>query len=159
MKTTIAVIGVGWWGTNIVRTLKAMGINVLCYDISAEQLVKIKSAFDVDITHQLETIWDDQNVLGVCIASSLDTHYMLSKHAMMHGKHVMVEKPPVMSMQEMEELHDLAMRTGRVYLLDALFIYSPAVQRIKSLLESGYFNTIKSCVVYLIIANYYQCYI
>ena len=43
----VAIIGCGYWGTNIVKTLISLKLNkIYCYDIDNENLDKIKQRFD-----------------------------------------------------------------------------------------------------------------
>ncbi len=48
------------------------------------------------------------DVDGVIIATPVRTHYRLAKEALLHGKHVLVEKPLTANVAEAEELVALA---------------------------------------------------
>jgi D-galacturonate reductase len=48
----------------------------------------------------------------VCIATPDDRHFEASRRALEHGKHVLIEKPSVLRLQELDELQALAERNG-----------------------------------------------
>src|SRR4051812_12481166 len=47
---------------------------------------------------------------AVCIATPDNRHFEPAKFALAAGKHVLIEKPSVLSLQELDELQDLAQR-------------------------------------------------
>jgi len=145
MKINIAVIGAGWWGTKLIRTLKALDCvdQIIACDLSQLNLQKVQSEFHIHTTSDIQSIWNNPNISAVCIATSPNSHYELSRLALLNGKHVMVEKPPVTTLNELDELHNIAKKNNKIYLLDALYIYQPAVQKIKDLLLSNYFKEIR----------------
>ncbi len=48
----------------------------------------------------------------VCVATPDDRHFELARLALEAGKHVLIEKPSVLRLQELDELDDLACRNG-----------------------------------------------
>jgi predicted dehydrogenase len=65
------------------------------------------------------------------------THYRLAKEALLHGKHVLVEKPLTTSVAEAEELIRLARQQERILMVGHTFEYSPAVNELRNLIQSG----------------------
>ena len=52
------------------------------------------------------------NVDAVCVATPDNRHFDISKQALEAGKHVLIEKPSVLSLQELDALQQLAARNG-----------------------------------------------
>jgi D-galacturonate reductase len=52
------------------------------------------------------------NVDGVCVATPDDRHFEPARQALEAGKHVLVEKPSVLRLQDLDELQALARRKG-----------------------------------------------
>src|SRR5881275_714186 len=77
------------------------------------------------------------NVDAVVIATPVRTHYHLAKEALLHGKHVLVEKPLTANVAEAEELISLAEERRRVLMVGHTFEYSPAVNELRKLMQSG----------------------
>jgi len=105
----IALIGVGNWGWNHLRTwatLEDVELRWVC-DLSEGRLAKAARAFPtVKTTTQVEEALDD--VDAVVIATSSSAHYELVKKALTRGLHVFVEKPMTHSLDRAMEMVQLA---------------------------------------------------
>src|SRR5215469_7022191 len=77
------------------------------------------------------------DVDAVVIATPVRTHYALAKDALLHGKHVLVEKPLTANIAQAEELVELARERGRILMVGHTFEYNPAVNELKKLIASG----------------------
>ena len=71
------------------------------------------------------------------IATPPQTHYPLVKRALEAGKHVLVEKPLATRLDDAHELADLAEDADLVLMPGHTFIYSPAVNTVRDLIQSG----------------------
>ena len=136
----IAVIGLGYWGPNLVRNfMDAEGATVAaCCDLDPRRLERLCRRFP---TIRAETSFDavlaDQAVDAVAIATPVGTHYELAKRALLAGKHVLVEKPLTARVDHAEELIELADKDGRVLMVDHVFVHHPAVAKVKEIVDSG----------------------
>ena len=74
---------------------------------------------------------------AVVIATPVKSHYPLAKASLLAGKHTFVEKPLATSSEECEELIAIAERNGVVLAVDHTFLFSPAVRRMKEIVDSG----------------------
>jgi predicted dehydrogenase len=83
----------------------------------------------------------ESGVDAVAIATPTATHYSLVRRALLAGKHVLVEKPLTNDVAEAEELGALAADRGLVLLVGHLFLYNPAVERVKEYLDQGLLGT------------------
>lgn len=136
----LAVVGLGYWGPLLARNFHhLLGPKLrVCCDQDASQLESVAKSFPaVKLTRNAEEVWADPDVDAVAVATPARTHYRLVKQALLAGKAVLVEKPLATSVEEAEELIDVARRQGRVLMVDHVYLYSPAVQRIKSLVDAG----------------------
>src|SRR6185295_7411093 len=73
----------------------------------------------------------------VVIATPVHTHFALAKQALSKGKHVLVEKPLTSSVEEAEELVELAQKNGVVLMVDHTFVYHPAVEKLNDVIRRG----------------------
>jgi predicted dehydrogenase len=85
-----------------------------------------------------EEVFCDPDIDAVAIATPVSTHYPLVKAALKAGKSVLVEKPLTNNVAHAQELVALAREKGLVLMVDHVFVYSPAVKKIKDLVESGH---------------------
>ncbi len=74
---------------------------------------------------------------AVYIASPNETHYDYTKRALNVGKHVLCEKPMAFTVQESEELYDLAEKQGVVLLEGIRTAYLPGFQQLLNVAHSG----------------------
>jgi predicted dehydrogenase len=86
---------------------------------------------------------DTSDVIGspdvdvVVVATPARTHYPLAKAAIEAGQHVVVMKPMTTSVEEAEELVELAKRHGVILAVDHTFVYTGAVRMMRELVASG----------------------
>lgn len=92
-----------------------------------------------------ETNYDDflKKIDAVYIASPHLTHYTYIRNALLNNKHVLSEKPMVLSSNEAKELYELA-QNKKLVLLEAIkTAYCPGFQRLIALAKSGAIGRIR----------------
>ncbi|MDW8466621.1 MAG: Gfo/Idh/MocA family oxidoreductase [Chloroherpetonaceae bacterium] len=150
MKT--AVIGLGYWGPNLVRNF--LGVSdlsgVIGCDKDPKRLENIKRKFpEVEITPNFEDVLRREDVGIVAIATPVSTHFSLAKAALEAGKHCWVEKPFTATVAEAETLINLAEKKNLKLMVDHTFIYTGAVRKMKELIDKGvlgdfyYFDSVR----------------
>ena len=136
----IGVVGVGYWGPNLVRNLQELGcaeVRWIC-DLRSEQLAAIRGRYPaVRTTQRVSDLLEDEAVDALAIATPISTHHALAMAALDAGKHVLVEKPLAASITQAEELVAKAESAGLVLMPGHTFLYSPAVNLIRELIEEG----------------------
>jgi predicted dehydrogenase len=136
----IAVIGAGYWGPNLVRNAQAtpqLALRYLC-DLDVERACKVLGPYStVPATPSLPDVLADPEVDAVAIATPAATHLEVALAALEAGKHVLVEKPLASSHADGAKLVATAAERGLVLMLDHTYVYTPAVQRLRSLVRSG----------------------
>lgn len=137
----LAVIGAGHWGPNLIRTFHSGGgasevTHVI--DTSATRLEQLASRYPgVRFGSDAGAALADRTVDAVVIATPTATHFSICKQALEAGKHVLVEKPLATSAADAAALGALAAKRGRVLMCGHVFLFNPAVQKVKQLLEQG----------------------
>mgnify|MGYP000030776942 CR=1 FL=1 len=136
----IGVIGYGYWGPNLVRNFQEVEgaqVTYVC-DLDPVRLQKAKARYpSVTTTRDVQEVFKSPDVDAVCIATAVSTHFDLAMQALKAGKHVLAEKPLADSSEKCDRLIDEADRRGRVLMVDHTFPYTPPVQKIKELVETG----------------------
>jgi protoporphyrinogen oxidase/predicted dehydrogenase len=136
----IGVVGVGYWGPNLVRNFAESVDFELAYlcDLRTEALEAAAQRYPgIPCTTRFEEILSDEQVDAVAIATPVSTHHPLARAVLESGKHVFVEKPLAASSKHALELTMLAQANGLVVMPGHTFVYSPPVRAIKSLIDSG----------------------
>jgi predicted dehydrogenase len=148
----IAVVGLGYWGPNLVRNfLSTEGVEgVIACDMLPRRLENIRKRFPmVETTPSLEDVLVRDDVAGVAIATPVSTHYPFGMKVLNAGKHLLLEKPMASTTAEAEELLDLAYSKMLTLMVDHTFIYTSAVQKMKELITKGdigdilYFDSVR----------------
>lgn len=136
----VAVIGLGYWGPNLVRNLHELSSvrEIWACDLRTDRLDTIVSRFPaVKATTSYDFVLANPAIDAVLIATPIATHHPLAAEALRAGKHAFVEKPLAGSSQDALSLIELAADRGLVLMPGHTFIYSPAVGLIRSFIESG----------------------
>lgn len=139
--TGVAVVGLGYWGPNLVRnlaSLKDVSVVTLC-DVDAARAESIRARFcpDAALARDCRELAADPRVEAVVIATPIRTHFELGSFFLEAGKHVFIEKPLARTVSECERLVELAERRGRVLMVGHVFEYNAAVRWIKKYLDEG----------------------
>jgi predicted dehydrogenase len=133
------VIGWGYWGPKIARNLDSLShaAVTMVADADAHRLTKLKVNQPwIQTTTHIEDIFRS-DVDAIVIATPVITHFQLAREALLHGKHVLVEKPLTANVTEAEELIALAQEQQRILMVGHTFEYNPAVNELRKLVQSG----------------------
>jgi predicted dehydrogenase len=142
MKETVkvGVVGCGYWGPNLVRNLRQFPdcrLKLIC-DASEERLSHMRRLCpEVATTLRFEDLLNGADLDAVVIATPVRFHYEMAMAALSAGKHVFVEKPMARTEAEAEEMVTLAEREGLVLMVGHTFLFSPAVRRMKEIIDAG----------------------
>jgi predicted dehydrogenase len=145
MKSTkkiikVGVVGCGYWGPNLVRNLRQASdcqLKVIC-DASEPRLSHMRRLFpEVATTHKFKDLLEDSQLDAIVIATPARLHYQMAKEVLNVGKHVFIEKPMARTEAEAAELESLARRQGLALMVGHTFLFSPAVRRMKEIIDAG----------------------
>ncbi len=140
MQIQVGVIGLGYWGPNLVRNLRALPectVKAVC-DLDERRLSHLRILFpEVSGTSRYLELIEDPAIQALVIATPVRTHFPIAKAALLAGKHTFIEKPMAASSAECEELIALAKAKGLVLMVGHVFLYSAAVRRIKEIVAAG----------------------
>jgi predicted dehydrogenase len=141
----VAVIGAGQWGPNLIRNFhnKRTSEVVWIIDRDAARLEEVHAHFpDVQIAKDPEQALRDPSVHAVVVATPTTTHYALAKKALEQGKHVLVEKPLTTEVKQGLGLLELATSQRLVLMVGHVFVYNPAVRKVKEYLDAGHLGKV-----------------
>lgn len=136
----VGVVGCGYWGPNLVRNFRSLPdcqMNMMS-DLSEQRLAHLKTLYpEVEGVTDFRHLLNGSGLDAIVVATAVKTHFPLAKASLLAGKHTFIEKPMAMSSAECEELIEIARRKGVVLMVGHTFLYSPAVRKIKEIVEFG----------------------
>ena len=139
-KVSIAVIGCGYWGPNLIRNFNSLEnakTDYVC-DIDENKTNQIKLKYpNVKVTKDYREILADPSIDAVAIALPVLKHYQVAKDALLAGKHVLIEKPIAANSAEAEELIQIAKEKNKLLMVDHTFEYLEAIKKTKEIIDSG----------------------
>lgn len=149
---TVGVVGYGYWGPNLVRNFMSLeGIRVKAVsDLNLDRLKTLSELYPTIAytTDYLELVKDTE-IDAIIIATPVSSHFEIAKAALNEGKHCFVEKPLTQTTRQAEELIEIADRRGVHLFVDYTFLFTGAVQKMKSIVSEGelgdllYFDSVR----------------
>lgn len=136
----IGVVGVGYWGPNLVRNLEESPLFEIAHvcDLRPEMLASIARRYPaIPRTTRFADVIEDSEVEAVLLATPVSSHYQLALSTLLAGKHAFVEKPLASSSAQVLDLTARAEAAGLVLMPGHTFLYSPSVTKIKRLIDEG----------------------
>jgi predicted dehydrogenase len=144
--TRIGVVGCGYWGPNLIRNFRSLAdccLESMC-DVDQKRVSYLRSLYpNVKAETDYEHLLNGSGVDAVAIATAVNLHYPMAKASLLAGKHTFVEKPLALSSKQCEELIDLAQKQALVLMTGHTFLYSPAVRKIKEIVDAGDIGNIR----------------
>jgi predicted dehydrogenase len=135
----VGVVGCGYWGPQLIRNI---------YEMPDAQLVGIAEPREDRREYARRQypgvrLFTDYRALleadaqAIVVATPIQTHYTIGRDALAAGKHVLMEKPLAASVADAAALMELA-REGQLTLMTGhTFLYNPAVQQLRRIVQSG----------------------
>ena len=130
-STQIGIVGMGYWGKVILRNLRELGYkNITICEQGEINWQEIGERYK-QVKHFRQL--DCENVFVVVPVCS---HYEVCEHFLKRGCNVFCEKPLDTGYDRCVELYNIASDYRASLFIDWLFIYNPAVNKIRSMIES-----------------------
>lgn len=116
----LALIGYGNMGRTHTRNLLQLKEQICIYCIyDIDPVVRSKAASDgYAVCNTLEELLDDAAIHACLIAVPNNYHKEISIACLNAGKHVICEKPAMLSLDELQEVLDTAKKNNRVFTVD-----------------------------------------
>jgi predicted dehydrogenase len=134
----VGVVGLGYWGPNVVRNMARVAELAWCCDLSAENRERYAPQYpQARFTADFDELLEDPAVDAIAVASSVHTHHPLGLRALAAGKHVFIEKPLAASVADARELVAAAAQAERRLMVGHLLLFHPAVAAVRALIAAG----------------------
>ena len=145
LSAKIALIGLGYWGPNLLRCFHKHKAIAAAFVLDDEKLMKFATDpayYGIYFNNDYQKTFGRNDVQAVAIATPPHTHYNIAKEALEAGKHVFIEKPMTTDVAEAEELVALAEKKDLIIMVGHTFLYTAEVRKIKEIVDSGNLATL-----------------
>lgn len=136
MKPRIAVLGCGYWGSNHIRTLKALGALHAVSDANRARAEGFASEQDC-LAIEPDQLFVRKDIDAIVMALPPQFHADLSVRAAESGKDLLVEKPIALTVPDAERAVQAAKDNGRVFMVGHVLRFHPAFETLKGLIDKG----------------------
>jgi len=140
----IAVVGMGYWGKNLVRNFYELGsLDLVCdSDCSIEAQCR-ENYGPVRFCSEFGAVLADSSITAVVLATPAVVHYQMAKAALAAGKDLFVEKPLATEVEQAAELQRLAEAQNRILMVGHILRYHPGVLKLQELVKNGVLGQIR----------------
>lgn len=135
----VALVGYGYWGTNLARNLaSAKSLELLTIaDASPDRRLAASAAHPrVAVVDGFEPAFSD-DIEAIVLATPAGTHAELAVAALRAGRHVLVEKPLALDVQGALAVVAEADSSGLTAMVGHTFLYSPPVNWLRDAIVRG----------------------
>jgi predicted dehydrogenase len=138
--TRVGVVGMGYWGPNLLRVLferSDVEVGWIC-DTDISRLERFGRRYPgVGLADDIDQVLTDPDVDSVFLATPVFTHYDLARECLQAGKHTFVEKPLAPSTEQASDLIMFAASQGLTLMCGHTFLHSPPVRAVRELINAG----------------------
>ena len=137
-KFKVGIIGVGYWGPNILRVLLKNRNCIISkvVDISNKRRGYIQNIDnDIYFSNNVSDIIKDKEINSVFVCSPAKTHFKITLNCLKHHKNVFVEKPLALSLKDVNKLFSISKRNNLILMSGDQYIYHPAITSIKKIIK------------------------
>lgn len=134
----LALLGVGRWGRNLLRLLYERQVLHTVWTQHPAKHIDLQKAYPgLRWTGDLETVWQEESLSAVVIATPASTHPTLVEAALRAGKSVFCEKPVAFSAAQLRHLIELSQQQKKLFMGGHVLHYHPAIEHIQTFLQEG----------------------
>src|SRR4051812_43634501 len=118
----VAVVGCGYWGRNLVRNFSELGALEALVDPSPGLVDALVSKYG-SRQASFQQVLEDRRIDALVIAAPAAQHFSLAMQAVDAGKHVFVEKPLALKVEDANTLVNRAEQAGTRLMVGHLLQY------------------------------------
>jgi len=135
----IVLFGAGYWGSKLLRVLNEIpDVELNVVEPNEQTQYTLKRIYKgIPFFKDGEALIKDPDVVGCIIATPASTHYEIAKKCLQNGKNVFVEKPIAGNSTLAYELLEISHKIKKVLMVGHTLRYSPAVIKVKELIDKG----------------------
>jgi len=138
-KVNVGVVGVGYLGSLHARVYSQLkNANLICVcDIDKKSAKKVARKYRAWHFPDYHTLFDKVDAVSISVPTNL--HYKIAKEFLENGIHVLIEKPITDTVNQAEELINIAKRNGLIIQVGHVERFNPVIRAVEPLLKDPQF--------------------
>ena len=129
MTRKVGLVGYGYWGRNLARCFKELGVLTVIADKDSIRRSRAIEEQDASCYGTLGAILDYVDpVDAIAIATPPETHYDIAQQALNEGKDVFIEKPMTTSYNDAVHLAEIAKDKERNLMVGHIYLHNGGIK-------------------------------
>ena len=145
-KETIAIIGLGYWGTIVTNTVVSMNKfkKIYVYDIDNQRIINIKKKFGSKIIYtSFNKIKNDDQIKNIFLATPPKNNYKLLSALIKRDKNILIEKPGLTNLSNYKKIEKEIKKSKSRLSFGYIYVYNEYIKYIKKIIDSNKLGKIK----------------
>ncbi len=138
----LLLIGVGRWGTNHLRVLHSLPVELFVSELDAKRLEGARKLGIAESHLAGDYRQFAAQVDAAVVVTPAQSHFALCREFLLAGKDVFVEKPLTLLPEESRQLAELADGAGRILQVGHIFRFDPATRWLREAVREGKFGRV-----------------
>ena len=142
----MAMVGIGVGGTEMLPAFEQMEeVDLIAgADLNPTTRERFTSRYEAKAYGSIEELCEDKEVEAVWVSTPNRFHAPHAIYALEHGKHVIVEKPMALNLDEAKAMIDASKRTGNVLIAGHTRSFIPPFRKMYNIIQSGELGAVRS---------------
>ena len=142
----IAMVGIGVGGTEMLPAFEQMETLdlVAAADLNPLTRERFTARYEAKAYETIEQLCEDKAVEAIWVTTPNRFHAPHAIYALEHGKHVIVEKPMALNLEEAQAIIDAAKRTGNVLIAGHTRSFIPPFRKMYNIIQSGELGAVRA---------------
>ncbi len=137
------IVGIGYFGRHYVRIFSEGIEGAELIAVATRTTPSVPLANGIRQFHGFSDLVADPEIDAVIIASPPSLHYEMAQAALHAGKHVLTEKPMVLSLEEALQLQKTVLGNGTTFMVGHQYLYNDYIHHLKTELAGGAIGQVK----------------
>lgn len=110
---------------------------IVFFDRNYSRATELAKEFAGKAVRVVEELYHDNEIIAISDCSSNDAHHLYTTNALLHGKHVLCEKPLAISVEHAKKILEAERVSGKKLMVDHNQRFNKAHQKAKEILSSN----------------------
>ena len=145
-KDTIAIIGLGYWGTIVTNTVVSMNKfkKIYVFDNDNQKITNIKKKFGSKIIYtSLKKIKDNDQIRNIFLATPPKNNYKLLSILIKKDKNILIEKPGLTNLSYYKKIKKQLKKTNSRLSFGYIYVYNDNIKYIKKIIKTNKLGKVK----------------